>query len=362
MKTYLRGGYRLTRGDVEKALSDWLAGESGKRNGWRVGAEFGTRDALVDEICAELDTRNLRFRPIHRYDHTEPTNGKVRKIGVESVKQQVCDYLAVNALRPLLKARVGFWQVAGVRGKGQRMCRTALRKWSRGCRWHVKADVRKCYPSISPRVVMRIIERHVASADVLYLCSALLATYDGGIEIGSYFSLCMANLVLSEVYHHVEGLGRRRRGKWLPYARHQIWHMDDFILIGASKRDLKAAIRSVERFMADELGLSLKGWKVAKTGSVERLDLGGYQAWDGHAVLREGIFLRGTRSFARFDARPSIGRARRCASYWGWFRHADLKRCVRRRRIRQTERRAARLVSRHDKEVRNGASQKLGRD
>ena len=130
-----------------------------------------------------MDTRNLRFRPIHRYDHTEPTNGKVRKIGVESVKQQVCDYLAVNALRPLLKARVGFWQVAGVRGKGQRMCRTALRKWSRGCRWHVKADVRKCYPSIAPRVVMRIIERHVASADVLYLCSALLATYDGGIDV-----------------------------------------------------------------------------------------------------------------------------------------------------------------------------------
>lgn len=78
--------------------------------------------------------------------------------------------------------------------------------------YHVHLDVRKCYPSIKPEVVSRILRRYVRSPDALYLCEALLATYGGGLEIGSYFSLRMAQLVLSFGYHSVEGWARSGAG------------------------------------------------------------------------------------------------------------------------------------------------------
>ena len=375
MKSYCKG-LEVDRDLVARAYEAWLGGESGHKNGWRVEAEHGSADALVEEILWETTCRTLTFEPIHRYEHREPTNGKVRTIGVESVKQQVCDYVAVLALKPLLEAKLGFYQVAAVKGKGQRLCRGALRRWSHDARYHVKGDVRKCYPSISHDVVMRMLRRYVRSADVLYLCETLLGTYDrGGLEIGSYFSLQMANLVLSSAYHHVESLGRRRRGRWVPMVRHQIWHMDDFLLIGTSKRDLRMAMRAVERYMREELGIEIKPWKVARTSRREPLDLGGWvvrelgtrrEMPDGttrvdesdrhtRVTLRDGIFLRGTRSFRYFVNRPSPRWASSCMAYWGWFKHGDCEGARRRRGIDRACSRARMVISRHARRARSEA-------
>jgi len=371
MKSYCKG-LVISRELVRRAYETWLTKPSGKKNGWRVAKEYGSADALVDEILWEVTLRTLEFRPIKRYRHREPTNGKIRIIGVESVKQQVCDYVAILALEPLLKAKIGFYQAAAVEGKGQKLCRGALRRWSRGAVYHVKADVRKCYPSIKIDVVMALLRKYVKSADVLYVCECLLGTYDGGLEIGSYFSLQMAQLILSFAYHHIEGLGRRRRGRWIPLVTHQVWHMDDFVLISTSKSYLRQAMKSAERYMRNVLGVTLKLWKLARTSRKEPLDLGGWivrelPRKDGtmrtRVTLRAGIFLRSTRAFARFTKRKSLARARRCASYWGWLRHADCNVVMTDRHIGKTFSRARRMVSAHDRMgARNGNTKDIQGD
>ena len=264
-KTYLRH-YEITFSDVLNAYIAWSQGESGKKNQNRVIEEYGSVNALVFEIYTEMRGRALSFRPIHRYSRREPTNGKVRIIGVESVKQQVCDYLVVTLLEPLYSAKIGFYQVAAVEGKGQRLCRGALRRWVRDARYHVKLDVKQCYPSTSHRVVMAMYRKLVGSKDVIYVITCLLSTYTGGgLEIGSYFSLRTMQLVLSYGYHHVESLHKVRRGKSVPLVTHQIWHMDDVLLIGTDKRNIKVAVRSLERYLWRVFRLRLKPWKIAKT-------------------------------------------------------------------------------------------------
>lgn len=323
----------------------WASHQSGRRNAHRVVEEYGSVDALVDEMAEEIRDRRLSFRPIHRYSRTEPTNGKVRVIGVESVKQQVLDHTVVLALSPLLDAKVGFYQVASVPGKGQRLCRGALRRWVREGGYHVKLDVSQCYPSCSHDVVASIIGRYVRGDDVLYACESLLDTYDGGLEIGSYFSLRMMQLVLSFGYHHVESLHKTRRGRNVPLVTHQIWHMDDILLLGKSKRDLRSAARSLERYLREEFGLWLKPWKVAKTSDDEPLDLGGWVVRNRRCTMRPGTFLRVTRAFATFERHPSPERARRCVSYWGWFVHGDCLGVRRRRGVDRTIAHARRITS-----------------
>lgn len=116
MKTYCKG-LRVDEALISRAYESWLKAPAGKKNEWRVGDEHGSPEALISEIASEVSSRSLTLRQIKRYKHREPTNGKLRIIGVESVKQQVCDYVAIEALEGLLRAKVGFWQVSSVKGK-----------------------------------------------------------------------------------------------------------------------------------------------------------------------------------------------------------------------------------------------------
>ncbi len=344
LKTYCKN-LRIDATLIARAYESWLAAPAGKKNAWRVAAEHGSAEALLDEIEREVEGRCLALRPIKRYRRREPTNGKLRVIGVESVKQQVCDYVALEALRPLLAAKVGFWQVSSVKGKGQLMAARAARRWSRAGGYHVHLDIRKCYPSIKCEVVMRVLRRHVRSPDVLYLCSALLATYDGGLEIGSYFSLRMAQLVLSFGYHEVEGMRKVRRGRAVPLVSHQLWYADDVYLFGRDKRDLRMAARRLQGFLLEEFGLQVKPWKIRRVGDQEPVDAVGFTVRPDRTTLRASLYLRAARSFRGYGRSPTLRRARRVASYWGWLKHSDSSRVVRGNGFDKVFSRARRRVS-----------------
>ena len=322
LKTYCKG-LRIDEALISRAYESWLDAQAGKKNAWRVVGEHGSAEALMAEIESEVAARSLTFRPIKRYRHREPTNGKLRVIGVESVKQQVCDYVAIAALGGLLRAKAGFWQVSSVKGKGQLMAARAVGRWVREGGYFVHLDVRKCYPSIKAEVVTRILRRYVRSPDVLYLCGALLATYGGGLEIGSYFSLRMAQLVLSFGYHDVEGMGKLRRGAWRPLVSHQLWYADDIYLFSQDKRDLRSAARQLQRLLLKDFGLYVKPWKVCRLGDQEPVDVVGFTVRRDRVTLRPTLFLRACRSFRKYRRCPTLARARRVCSYWGWFKNAD---------------------------------------
>ena len=322
MKSYCKG-LRIDGALISRAYESWLEAPAGKKNAWRVSDEHGSAEALMAEIEGEIATRTLALRPIKRYRHREPTNGKLRIIGVESVKQQLCDYVAIEALGGLLRAKVGFWQVSSVKGKGQLMAARAVSRWVQEGGYYVHLDVRKCYPSIKADVVMRTLRRYVRSPDVLYLCEALMATYGGGLEIGSYFSLRMAQLVLSFGYHAVEGMGKRRRGAWRTLVSHQLWYADDVYLFGQDKRDLRCAARQLQGLLLKDFGLHVKAWKVCRVSDQEPVDVVGFTVRSNRVTLRPTLFLRACRAFRKCRRRPTPALSRRVCSYWGWFKNTD---------------------------------------
>lgn len=344
VKTYCKHT-RIDETLVREAYQRWLRSRSGKRNGWRVEQEHGSAQALINEIADEVSERRLRLRAISRHRYVEPTNGKVRTIGVESVKQQVLDYAIVIAIEPMLSAKVGFWQVGGIPGKGQLMAAHALRRWSQDGGYWVHVDVAKCYPSISCDLVRGIVQRYVRSGDVTYALDAVLDTYDGGLEIGSYLSLRLSQLVLSFAYHHVEGLRKARRGTYRSLVSHQVWYADDAILMSRDKRDLRSAVRALDRYMRDELGLRIHPWKVCRIGDEEPIDLAGFVVRPRRTTVRPSVFLRARRSVRRFERTPTERRARQVTSYWGWLSNADCDGFVRRSGVGRAIIDASRMIS-----------------
>ena len=353
VKRYCKG-LVVDEGVVRDAYEEWLSHGSGKRNSWRVPKDYGSPDALVSEIAREVRERSLSFVPIRRHEAIEPTNGKIRLIGVESVKQQVVDYVVVMCCEDMLRAKVGYWQVAGVPGKGCLFAANAVRRWvsDGSSRYFAKSDITKCYPSTNAGMVRDIVARYVASPDVLYCLDSVLSTYDGGgLEIGSYLSSRLMGLVLSFAYHHVESLSKTRRGRSVPLVTHQVWQMDDMVLFSRSKSDLARAMRSLERFMGEELGLSMKPWKVCRVGDDEPVDICGSVSRPSHVEIRDRTFLRGRRAFRSFARRPTLAGARRVCSYYGVFGHADCCGLMQRENMLYLAAKARKMISDHDRGI-----------
>lgn len=333
MKRYCKK-LALTRQVIEDGYADWKSCESGKKNGWRVRKEYGTAAALLDEIEREIRDRSLTFRPLHSYDKVDGTSGKVRHITVESVKQQVCDHIAVVALMPLLRARVGRHQYGSTKGKGAVAAKRRVMRYIQRHNRFVHMDVRHCYESMHTEMVMVVLGRYVACEWLLYLVGALLSTYGGCLILGSFLCLRLAQLILSFGYHHVESLGKLRRGRFHALVGKMLWYADDVYLFADSKRDLRMAARSLERYVA-EFGLKLKPWKVCRCDQpcivvkgrkrpvAEPCDIAGFRVWRDHVSLRERIYLHAVRAFGKFSRRPTERIARRACSLWGYLKHSD---------------------------------------
>lgn len=350
MKSYCKG-LTIDRSLVQSAYVDWEDGRAGHKNRWRVEREYGSADALIDEITNEIRTRTLTTNPLKYRKRTEPINGKVRTIITQSVKQQVLDYIVVRCIKPLLDAKIGYYQTASVPGKGQLWSMRHIRRWARTCTYYVKLDVCKCYPSMSQEMVMDVLRRYVRSVDVLYVCDYLLSTYDEGLAIGSYASMMLAQFVLSFGYHHVESLGKVRRGKRSPLVAHQLWYMDDCLLMGNDKRNLKIAARSLSRYLRDEFGLRVKAWKICRLPD-EPLTMVGYIIRPERVTVKSGTFVRARRAFRRSLDKGGVRLARRAISYYGWLRHADCRSFLQDNGIYKAVRRARQTVSANDRDRR----------
>lgn len=351
LKSYCKG-LRIDRSIVCQAYDAWSHATAGKKNHWRIEEEYGSADNLIDTITNEIETRALTFKPFKCYRRRDHSTGKVRDIAIACVKYQVVSYIVANVLEPFFHSKLGYYQVAGVKGKGQVFAMKAIKKWSKEPGYHVKLDVRKCYQHITCDLCLSIIKRYIKSDDVVYIIERLLASCEKGtLEIGTYFSLMMANLVLSYAYHYIEGLYKERRGSRKNLVTHQAWHMDDALLMSRDKRDLKLAIRQLTAFMKRHLGLELKDWKIKFISLREPLDIAGFRACNGLVTLRKGLFLSTRRSFIRFVKRFGLRLARRLVSYWGWLTHSDAQEFIDRISGGSIVALAKKVISRAMKEV-----------
>lgn len=354
MKTYCKHTGTTDPAFVRDAIEAWLKGKRNRRSVKRFIAHHPDVDKLAREIAREIAEDRLMGLEIHYFDRIEPLNGKHRVIGVESPRHQIYDYVAALALKPLFDAKIGRWQTAGVKGRGIEDARRAIRRrvCRRDCRWFVKLDVRKCYPSIRHDLLLSRLEHDVGDRTLIRLVARLVeACGDGvGLNIGSYLSQWLANYYLSYAYHYAtERLHRTRRSKHgdkrVRLVNFCLFYMDDILLTGTSRKDVEKAARMLDAYFADELGLHLHaGWHAARIGA-EPIDMVGYRFTPHHTDIRKNVYRRARHAFIEAQRNPMTEKlARKCASYYGYYTHADLERHRRTHHINKTMREARRRL------------------
>ena len=320
-------------------------------------AMYPITEIIITELREELLRGNISFPPIYYREKIDASSRKIRRIGIQNVKQQLYDYIAVEGMKPLLK-RVGEYQVASIKGRGTLKGKRTVSRWirKRNMKYFVKLDIRKCFESIDHENLYTFLDRHIKNDRLMNLIRTLVDSFERGLSIGTYLSQHLCNLYMSILYHYaMEDLCKVRRRKRANLVRHCLIYMDDILLIGTRAADLKKAARLIKA-KAEELGLQIKpGYQVRQIDGA-CIDMMGYRIYRTHTEIRKRIFLRARRAFRKARKGPSRAIAEKCISYYGYIKHTDSRRIERKWKARKIIRKCKGVIRNESKIYRTAAA------
>lgn len=323
----------------------------------RLKRKYGNFDNLAAAMQGEIINKRLDVKEIWYSEKVDPSSHKVRRIGIQDIKQQIYDYIAVEGLGEILR-RIGTYQCASIKGKGQLYGIRAVSRWVKdgSIRYAAKLDIRRCYESIDRQKLMDFLRRRVKNDTLLWLIERLIGSFEQGLAIGSYLSQYLCNLYLSELYHEIsERMYKTRRGKRLNLVKHTCFYMDDILLLGTSASDIAKAVKLVIQ-KAGEMGLSIKpDWRVFKLSGNQFVDMMGAKIYRDHITIRKYVFKRIRQAFMRARRQMTAKLASKCCSYWGLLKHTDSFKFRKKYKVRQILNKARRAVS-HESKIRCAAA------
>ena len=314
-------------------------------------------ELIITELQSEIVNGSVSFPKIWYREKIDGSSGKVRRIGIQNVKQQLYDYIAVEGLKPVLK-RIGEFQYASIKGRGTTKGKETISRWirNRNMKYFVKLDVRKCFESIDHNLLIEFLEKHIKNEKLIWLIKMLISSFERGLSIGSYLSQYLCNLYMSILYHYItEELYKTRRGKRVNLVRHCLIYMDDILLIGSQRRDMEMAVKRVIK-KAEDMGLVIKPNYQVKPIDGNCIDMMGFKIYRTHTEIRGRILLRVRRSFRRARKRITLRIAKKCISYYGFLKHTNSKRIMRKWKARKVIKKCKEVIRNESKILRTAAA------
>lgn len=375
MKRYL-SGFKFTEQMIEDAVHDCLNGAGNSRTRWhrmdvahfiadymiRLNMSNQNRRALAakmhEYICThddyrlyfkslikdiskdvfhEITNRNIQLEPINYLKKKDNCSGKIRDIGIASIKQQIYDHVCVMACHNMFMSKIGRYQCASIKGRGQSYGKKTIERWIRKnpkkCRWIWKGDIRKFYPSVSHRVIKKLLRRDIKNDDVLYVLFFLIDSYgDKGLCIGSYLSQFLANYYLSYAYHFLDEkcfkTRHKRNGKNtnVRLLSHHLFYMDDIIIFSPNKKYLRMCIKKLFKYLQMNLELEVKPEHQLFKLDSRPIDMMGFKFYTYKTTIRKRIFVRINRLISKYrnpNRIMTLTNAKSIMCYKGYLDHSD---------------------------------------
>lgn len=327
-------------------------------------------ETVVDGIRQELINKEIIIKPIWYKEKADPSSFKIRRIGIQDVKQQIYDYISVEGLSPFF-CRIGEYQCAAIKGRGQIKGVNIIKRWMRNknIRYAGKADIRKCYESISKRQIMRFLKKHIKNDLLLWLINKLISTFESGLSIGSYLSQFLCNLYMSQLYHEIsENMYRVRKhrdgtSERVNLVKHVIFYMDDILILGTNAKDVHKAMDLMIKFADKKMGLEIKSsWTVFMTKIEDKkndagqfIDMMGFRIYRWHVTIRRRVFKRIRINYMRVwkmiktHKKIPLIYARRCISYNGQIKNSDSFKFKRKYHVNEIIKVCKKVVRKYDK-------------
>lgn len=263
----------------------------------------------------------------------ENSSKKTRGIVVPTINEVILHHAVIQVLEPIFMKSMYQHSYASIPGRGGLAGKKALDKMIKNdfknTRYFLKMDIRKFFDSIDQNVLIDKLQNKIKDKKMMEVLAKIISTTDSGIPLGFYTSQWFANFLLTELDHLITE-------KW--GAKHYIRYMDDMVVLGSNKQQLKEIKDNIENYLNNELHLELKNnviiaplMYVNKKGKIcgRDIDFLGYRFYRDHVTIRNHIMnsiIRKTNKIEKCmkEKRPINPKlAMSMLSYYGWIKHTD---------------------------------------
>ncbi|KAA6333792.1 Group II intron-encoded protein LtrA [termite gut metagenome] len=261
----------------------------------RVTSNSGSKTAGVDlvtwkdsetkfQAIGELKRRGYQPQPLRRI-HIKKSNGKLRPLGIPTMRDRAMQALYLMALEPVAET------TADTRSYGFRkerctmdavqQCHNVLRK-GYSPEWILEGDIKGCFDHISHEWLLNNIPMDKVMLQKWLKCGFVfnkqLFPTEEGTPQGGIISPTLANMVLDGLQKILADRYRRRRVKGKAYSPmvNLIRYADDFVITSENREVLETEVKPMVAEFLSERGLTLSEEKTKITNINDGFDFLGF--------------------------------------------------------------------------------------
>lgn len=219
-------------------------------------------DNLYENILSLREKLISGTFEVGRYHYFRIYDPKERVICAASFEERVVHHAIMNICHDCFERHLIYDTYATRKEKGIYTAIDKARKGMKNAGYVAKLDVRKYFDSISHSVLKTKLERLFKDKELLGVLNRIIDSYstidDRGIPIGNLTSQYFANYYLSFLDHYAKEVLK------VPiYVR----YMDDILVFGRDKIEVKEYVRKIKEYVSGELNLKLKPEVLVSTDS-----------------------------------------------------------------------------------------------
>ena len=274
---------------MENLLLAWDEFKKGKREKSDV-QEFELH--LEDNLFAlyqELKSKRYKHGQYVGFYINDP---KRRHIHKATVRDRILHHAIHRKLYPIFNPTFVYTSYSSRKEKGTHRAVIKLDKMlkavyqSYGKCFVLKCDIKKFFPTVDHKILMKIIARRIKDKDALWLIKKIVKSFESefttkrdkkGTPIGNLTSQILVNVYMNEMDQFIKN---RLKAKY--YVR----YADDFIVVYHNQDYLSDLKNQIESFLKKELKLSFHPDKVTIRKYQQGIDFLGY------VILPKAIVLR----------------------------------------------------------------------
>ena len=338
MKTYKHLYDRmLDHENVKNCIKKATKGKK-KRKRRYVQKMLAHLDEAADQVIELIKSGEFNFHESNLAVINEASQRKNRVIAKPKLIDQIVHHVLMSVFTEIVTNSLYEHVYGSIPNRSaQRHATKYLRKWIKKYgrkRFYVfKFDIRHFYDSVDHDILKQKLERKIKDDQYLELLFALIDSFEAGLPKGYYSSQWLANFYLLELDHYIKNV---------LFAPQYMRYMDDMVILCRNKRKLRKIKAEIERYLQDELHLTLKGnWQIYRFVDVNDengrdIDYMGFRFFRNKTILRKSLLKRIYRKALRLKSKRelfynehkgtgiTVMDARGMLSLLGWTKHADV--------------------------------------
>lgn len=315
---------------TENIKDCFLKASKGKRGRRDVRNVLDNLDQNIAELKTMLESEKLGMVKHENKIINQDNNMKTRTIVKPNYRfEQVIHHCVISAFKPVALNGLYEFSCGSIPGRGIHYGKKYMRKWIdsyQGKKMYIlKFDIHHFFESVDHDLLKALLKKTIRDKKFLRILNQIIDINETGLPLGFYTSQWLANFYLKKMDHFI---------KQELKAKHYMRYMDDCVILGKNKKELRKIKTMVEAYL-NSIKLSFKkDWQIfrfeyldKKTGKRKGrfLDFMGFKFYEKRTTIRKTILKRIRKKVVKVYEKPqkTWRDAASIISYMGWFNHTD---------------------------------------